>query len=326
VSRFTGDSGDVTPCQAGQKRGCGRLRFHVKGMLEHMYTIERIRSGGIEVLKRARVESPELTADLLIGFVTGLDRVFILSHPEHMLDDDARRRLNDLVRRRVRGEPLQYLTGEREFYGRMFRVTPDVLIPRPETEFLVEAAVDLIGKHFPAAARFVDVGTGSGCIAVSVLREAPFAFGLAVDCSLAALGIARENAVRQRVERRAAWICGDLLESFIPEECCDLILSNPPYIARRDYSNLPVEVREFEPDRALFGGEDGLEIYRRLIPSSLLRLRAGGYLLLEMGLGQLEAVSRMAEETGFLPETVVNDLQGIPRCFVARKPFRRMHG
>jgi len=197
------------------------------------------------------------------------------------------------------------------------------LIPRPETEFLVETAVELIRKKlkpYSSEIRLADVGTGSGCIAVSVLCEVPDAFCCAIDYSFPALFVAGENARRHNVFKRMTQLCGDLLTSVAPRECFDLILSNPPYIPRMDYNNLPVEVREFEPGLALFGGDDGLDIYRKLIPASFERLSAGGYLLLELGAGQCGDVERLAVKAGFLTETVVKDLQGISRCLAARKP------
>ena len=288
-----------------------------------METIAQSRQWIIRELKRTGKESPELTADLLIGFVIKRDRVFILSHPEYPLDDDSRVRLGALTARRARGEPLQYLTGEREFYGRAFRVTPDVLIPRPETEFLVETAVGLIRKNrkrLPSEIRLADIGTGTGCIAVSMLCEITDAFCCAVDCSLPALAVAGENARRYGVNERMTRVCGDLLTGFAPRECFDLIMSNPPYIARMDYNSLPIEVREFEPSIALFGGSDGFEIYRRLIPASFKHLSNGGCLILELGAGQARDVERLAEKESFLTEAIVKDLRGIPRCLVARKP------
>jgi release factor glutamine methyltransferase len=154
----------------------------------------------------------------------------------------------------------------------------------------------------------------------------PDAFFCAIDCSFAALAAAGENARRHGVADRMARLCGDLLTGVVRRECFDLILSNPPYIARMDYNSLSVEVREYEPGLALFGGDDGFEIYRRLIPASFECLSAGGYLILELGAGQAGEVERLVVEEGFLTETIVNDLQGIPRCLAARKPHRRAYG
>jgi len=288
-----------------------------------MYTVASARAWAVEELKRSRIESPALTADLLLGFVLGWERVGILSRPEHCVGQEAWSGFQNLVRRRAKGEPLQYLTGEREFYGLAFRVTPDVLIPRPETELLVEKAIDLIRSSGLHQARFLDVGTGSGCIAVSVAHEIPASLGWAVDSSSAALRIARENAVRNHVEERLLLIQADLLECFPPESCFDFILCNPPYIPLGEYDSLPSEVRDYEPHDALFGGESGLEIYSRLIPEVASRLASGGYLLLEAGAGQAERVGQFVEGAGLLLEMVVNDLQGIPRCLVGRNPGRR---
>ena len=291
-----------------------------------METIETARNSVIRELKRAGTASPELTADILIGFVIERNRVFVLSRPEYPLNEDSRARLEILTARRARGEPLQYLTGTREFYGRTFHVTPDVLIPRPETEFLVETALELVKKNrkmLPAVIRFADVGTGSGCIAISLLCEIPDAYCCAIDCSFPALAVAGKNARLHCVDGRLARLCLDLFTGITPRERFNLILSNPPYIAQMDYNNLPVEVRDFEPGIALFGGSDGFEIYRRLIPASFGQLAAGGRLILELGAGQADEVERLAVKAGFLTETLVNDLQGIPRCLVARKPRMR---
>jgi release factor glutamine methyltransferase len=284
-----------------------------------MHTIADSKSHIITEFKKAQVESPELTADLLIGFVLGWNRVRVLSHPERILEEGARELLLSLTLRRIHGEPLQYLTGEQEFFGYSFRVTPDVLIPRPETELLVEQALGLIRER-AAPVRFADIGAGSGCIAVSILREVPSAFCYAVDRSVAALRIAKENALRHQVNHRIAWICSDLLECWPRRGFLDMILSNPPYVPLKDFDSLPLEVRGFEPHQALFAGEQGLDVYNRLIPDCLLRLVPGGYLLLELGAGQVEAVSRLVEEEGFFLKTVENDLRGIPRCLVAQKP------
>jgi len=291
-----------------------------------MQTIADARMRAIEELKRASVESPTLTADLLLGFVLGWDRVRVLSHSEQILDEESSILFEKLLLRRIKGEPLQYLTGEKEFYGHVFRVTPDVLIPRPETEILVEKAIELIRSDTSSCVRFADIGAGSGCIAISVACEIPYSFGYAVDISAAALSIARYNALQNQVGDRVLPICGDLLECFPLHECLDLVLSNPPYVPLSDYNSLPVEVSGYEPHLALFGGESGLDIYRRLIPESMIRLVSGGYLLLELGAGQEEQVIRLIRDEGFLLKVTVNDLQGIPRCLIAQKSLRSSYG
>jgi release factor glutamine methyltransferase len=284
-----------------------------------MHTVADARSWAIEELKRAQAGNPLLTADLLLGYVLGWERVHVLSRTERLVPEEAWIRLQDLVCRRIHGEPFQYLTGEQEFYGLVFRVAPGVLIPRPETEILVEKALGLIGNRLLSGARFVDIGAGSGCIAISIAHEIPSAMGWAVDISAAALRIARENAIRHKVSDRILLVQTDLLSGFAPKECFDLVLCNPPYVALKDSGSLPSEVRDYEPHEALFGGEDGLEIYRRLLPEVFSRLVTGGHLLLEAGAGQAEWIGQQAKKEGFSLEMLVNDLQGIPRCIVTRK-------
>ncbi|MBN1567248.1 MAG: peptide chain release factor N(5)-glutamine methyltransferase [Acidobacteria bacterium] len=287
-----------------------------------MHTIADIRSWASEELRRARVDSPVLTADLLLGFLIGWDRVRILSHGEQQVSDETWDRLRRLVLRRANGEPLQYLTGEQEFFGLAFRVTPEVLIPRPETEILVEKALDLIRGNYPSSIRFADIGAGSGCIAVSIAHEVPSSSGFAVDVSASALQIARENAVRHGVAERILFVQSNLLDGFPQKPCLDFVLCNPPYIALNECDSLPPEVKNHEPHKALFGGESGLEIYRRLVPEVSPRLNAGGYLLLEVGAGQAQRVGELVVGAGLRLREALNDLQGIARCLVAQKTSR----
>ncbi len=284
-----------------------------------MRTVGTARSWAIEKLRRNRVECPETSADLLLGFVFGWDRVRVLSRFEHRMEEEVWGRFENLIRRRAAGEPLQYLTGEQEFYGLQFHVTPEVLIPRPETELLVEEALSLVRALPFQGIRFLDVGTGSGCIAVSVAREIPAAKGWATDISAEALKIAGKNAARHEVARRIQFIQADSLECFPLIPIFDLILSNPPYVARADYDSLPAVVKDHEPCSALLGGKNGLEFYRRLIPASSARLMPGGYLLLELGAGQEMRVAQFVERQGLFTQRVLQDLRGISRCLVARK-------
>jgi len=269
------------------------------------------------------VQSPEVSADLLLGLVLAWNRVQVLSHTEEIVADEDWVRFQELVLRRLQGEPLQYLRGEQEFFGLSFEVTPDVLIPRPETEILVEEAIKLIKKHFPSGCTLLDVGTGSGCIAVTIGHEVPSSIPIGTDVSISSLKIARRNAARHRV--RVQFIQSDLLECFPPRPCFDFILSNPPYVALEECDTLPSEVRNYEPHGALFGGNSGMEIYDRLIPEAPPRLARGGFLLVEAGVGQSERIVRIIEGAGLALEEVINDLHGIPRCLVGRKPGK-IHG
>jgi release factor glutamine methyltransferase len=271
-----------------------------------------------ESLERAGVDSPRLTAEVLMAHVLGWERSCVLGHIQDPLTSGAYRKFLLLVQRRAAGEPLQYVTGKREFFGLSFRVTPAVLIPRPETELLVEKALELARSH-GGAMRFADVGTGSGCIAISLAHEAPHAVGWATDVSQEALAVARENAIRLGVRERIGFVCGDLLECFPEGSIFDLILSNPPYVAGQDMLDLPIVVRDHEPFQALFGGESGLDPCRRIIPQAAMRLVPGGRLLLEIGAGQAPEVAELAERARLTVDEIAADLQGISRCIVARR-------
>jgi release factor glutamine methyltransferase len=270
-------------------------------------------------LVAAGVESPRLTTELLLGHVLGWERSRILSHSEERLSAEALGRFSSLIRRRAAGEPLQYITGTQEFFGLPFRVTPDVLIPRPETEILVEKALQLARESVVAPARFADVGTGSGCIGVSFAAGLPRAIGFAIDLSWEALAVARDNAERNGVRKRLHFVQGDLLDCLFPRPAFELILSNPPYVSRKDQEILPVTVRHHEPSMALFAGDAGTEIYERLIPQAAARLVDGGHLLMEVGSGLADDVARLVVAAGLSVESIEKDLQSIPRCIVARR-------
>jgi release factor glutamine methyltransferase len=268
--------------------------------------------------RAAGVDAPRLTAEVLLAHVLGWERARILAHLHDPLATAAREHFRVLARRRAGGEPLQYLTGRQEFYGLSFHVTPAVLIPRPETEILVEKALTLTRQR-KGPVHFVDVGTGSGCIAIAVAHELPAATGRAIDISADALAVAQENARRLGVQGRVAFVRSDLLACFPRRPLFDLILSNPPYVAGADLAILPGLVRNHEPLTALLGGESGLETYRRLIRQAATRLAAPGHLLLEVGDGQAGDVAALIRQAGLVLDEIVKDLQGIPRCIVARK-------
>ena len=294
--------------------------------LNPMQTIEQAREWAIDAFRRTGVESSVLSSDLLLGFVTGRDRVYVLSHAEENLREEDWEHYRSLVLRHAKGEPLQYLTGEREFFGLDFHVTPAVLIPRPETEILVEAALGIIRKRPGPNIMFVDVGTGSGCIAVSVAHEVPSCRGWATDISGQALEVARKNAARHKVSAQIQFIRADLLDCFHGRSFFDLILCNPPYVPLEEYNMLPAGVRDYEPRQALFGGWYGLDFYRRLAPAARLRLKPGGFILFEAGAGQADGIARLIEKEGLELKEILNDLQGIPRCLVTRKREWRGNG
>ncbi len=300
--------------------------FHDISEPNRVQTIEQARTWAIDEFKRAGVESSVLSSDLLLGFVTGRDRVYVLSHAGEVLPERDWEYYRALVLRHAKGEPLQHLTGEREFFGLDFHVTPAVLIPRPETEILVEAALGIIRENLGFSVMFVDVGTGSGCIAVSVAHGVPSCRGWATDISGQALEVARKNAVRHGVLAQIQFVRADLLDCFHGKSFFDLILCNPPYIPLGEYNALPAGVRDYEPRQALFGGLDGLDFYRRMVPAARLRLKPGGFVLFEAGAGQADGIARLIEKEGLELQEILNDLQGIPRCFIARKCEWRGNG
>jgi release factor glutamine methyltransferase len=263
---------------------------------------------------RARQDSETLLLHVLEN-----NKAWLLAHLDDEFPEDQAARFTQLIDRRLTGEPIQYITGETEFYGLPFRVTPDVLIPRPETEHLVERAIELAAAFDHP--RIVDVGTGSGAIAVALALKLPAAQLTAIDCSTPALAVARANAERNGVAERIRFLEGDLLAP-IARETFDIVVSNPPYVPESDCASLSVEVRGYEPAQALFAGSDGLAIYRRLIPDAFAALVCGGFVVLEIGYGQQEEIrallaSATFEETGFTA-----DLQGIPRVTSARRPLK----
>jgi release factor glutamine methyltransferase len=251
-------------------------------------------------------------AELLLMHVIGCDRAYLLTHPEMKLTREQAAAYEGYLVRRAHHEPVQYIIGEQEFFGLRFRVTPDVLIPRPETEHLVEAALARVDQTAPV--RIADVGTGSGAIAVALAHALPKAGITALDTSAAALKVAQDNAERHHVADRIEFVVSDLLQAA-GDENFDLIVSNPPYVAEGEV--LEPQVRDFEPASALFAGPDGLDVYRRLIPQAYAALKPGAWLLMEIGQGQREALAEML--TVWENVSFISDLQGIPRVACATR-------
>jgi release factor glutamine methyltransferase len=255
-------------------------------------------------------------AETLLLHLLHRDRAFLIAHPHEILTAEGAVRYYALIDRRLAGEPIQYITGEAEFYGLAFRVNRDVLVPRPETEHVVEKALELAAGF--ARPRMVDVGTGSGAIAVALADRLPAARITAIDRSAPALAIARLNAERNGVADRIRFLEGDLLAPVAAEQF-EIVVSNPPYVPESDRESLAVEVREYEPARALFAGGDGLAIYRRLIPDAFSTLVTGGFAVLEIGHGQSGAVQGLLRDAGFDEIGFTPDLRGVPRVASARR-------
>lgn len=269
---------------------------------------------GIERLKAADAGSPRMNAETLMKFTLGCDRAYLYAHPERELTGEELERYQVAIEERAGGKPSQYITGHQEFWGLDFLVTPAVLIPRPETEHVVEMVLELVREEDTRAPRIVDVGTGSGCIAIALAHELPDSRVEASDISEAALEIARANAARLNLGR-VRFYRGDVLATAEGE--FDFVVSNPPYVPRAEPEKVQKQVFEHEPHTAVFGGESGLEIYERLAPQAQQRLRAGGWLVVEIGFSQLAQVQELL--SGWSEVRVKEDLQGIPRVVGARK-------
>ncbi|MHB8411396.1 MAG: peptide chain release factor N(5)-glutamine methyltransferase [Candidatus Acidiferrales bacterium] len=273
-------------------------------------------------LRDADVPSHALAAELLLMHILGCDRTWLYAHPETLLDTEIARKYFELVMRRTAGTPTQYLTGKQEFWGLEFEVTPAVLIPRPETEHIIEIALERLGELcVRGPLRIADIGTGSGCLAVALAHELPHSEIFVTDISASALDVARRNVAHHGVAGRISFIECNLLDALSNEAReFDLIVSNPPYIARDDEAQLPREIREHEPPEAFFCGPTGAEIYAPLIAQSAELLRCGGFLVLEIGYGALDRVRPLFDEFQAWSEIrVTNDLAGIPRVISAER-------
>jgi release factor glutamine methyltransferase len=283
---------------------------------------------GIAQLRVANASSYTLAAELLLLHATGRTRTSLYSHPEDQLTEPESQNYFALIERRAAGVPTQHLTGKQEFWGLEFEVTPDVLIPRPETEHIIEVALDRLAlrdlrtKHSQNMSGegllIADIGTGSGCIAIALAKEFPATRIYALDISPAALAVAQRNAARLGFSDRITFLESNLMRS-VQAPLFDLIISNLPYIARREAPTLPRGVREHEPSIALFGGEEGYEMYAELITQSAMHLKPGGILVLELGHDSLPAVRPLLDTRAWTNLGITNDLAGIPRVIAAER-------
>ncbi len=289
-------------------------------------TVLELLNWSTNYLEDHRVENPRLNAELLLAHSLNLSREGLYMRLYDRVEGCDKEVLEKLIQRRISGEPLQYILEHQEFWSLDFKVDPRVLIPRPETELLVEQSLlilsGIFSKRIPSV---LEIGTGSGAIAIALAKELKNIFLVATDISTEALELAKQNARSAGVRQRIQFVNGDLFSPFQPLEervPFDLIVSNPPYIIRRKIDTLAKEVKNHEPRMALDGGEDGLAFYRRIIPEAHVYLREGGWLLLEVALGQSEDVSEMIEKGGsFLKPETIPDLSGIGRVVKAqRKP------
>jgi len=287
-------------------------------------TVLELLNGSTNYLKGHQIENPRLNAELLLARSLNLSREELYIHLHGSLKEREKEALEKLVQRRISGEPLQYILEHQEFWSIDFKVDPRVLIPRPETELLVEQSLLILSENsFKRVPSVLEIGTGSGAIAIALAKEVKIIFLIATDISQDALVLAKENAKSAGVQHQIKFVNGDLFGPLRPSKerkLFDLILSNPPYIIRPEIGSLAKEVRDYEPIIALDGGEDGLEFYRRLIAQAPFYLREGGWLLLEIGQGQSLRVSKLMEEGGhFLNPECIPDLSGVERVVKAQK-------
>jgi release factor glutamine methyltransferase len=283
---------------------------------------------GVARLEAARVPSAPFAAELLLLHLLGCDRAWLYAHPGETINENDLAEYDSLLGRRAAGVPVQYLTGKQEFWGLEFEINPSVLIPRPETEHLIEVALERMGRRRNDPLLIADVGTGSGCVAIALAREFPAAEIVATDISAAALEVAGRNAVRHGVQSRVELVLANLLTPYMTPKSAsaghfDLIVSNPPYVGRSEEPHLQREVVEHEPHQALFAGEHGLDVYPQLIAQAAVLLKPGGLLALELGHGQSERVrAMMAADSCWTVVGVSNDLAGIPRVLAAERVSR----
>jgi release factor glutamine methyltransferase len=272
----------------------------------------------IRRMTSARVPSPRLNAEILLMFVLGCDRAYLYGHPERELTSEEQSRYEEALAHREQGVPSQYITGHQEFWGMDFIVTPAVLIPRPETEHVIETVLARVGQApSPAGLKIVDVGSGSGCIALALAKELPQAEIHVTEISPAALEIAEANAARHQLTGRIKFHDTDLLRG-LQSGYFDFVVSNPPYVGESEEDSVQLEVRKFEPRGAVFAGPAGTEVIERLIPQAREALKPGGWLVMEIS-GTIAARARELL-TGWKAVEISNDLQGIPRVASARRP------
>ena len=293
-------------------------------MERSVWTIRDLLGVTTDYLKNKRVESPRLTSEVLLAHQLGVDRVALYLNFDQPLTDEELSGYRTLIRRRVAREPIQYLTGVQEFWSLEFKVGPNVLIPRADSELLVERALALAASSIPPARgplAVLDMGTGSGALAVAIATELPEALICAVDVSEEALGYARLNALAHGMNERIRFVRGDLWEPLTGgDHAFDLIVSNPPYVAREEFGSLPPEVRDHEPARALDGGPGGMREIQRLVKGALPFLKTGGWILIEMDPRQTgTTMDLMAHVGGYAEVSRVKDLAKRYRVVEARK-------
>ena len=284
--------------------------------MQELWTIGRILKWTEQYFKEKGIESPRLDAEVLLSHILGRERIYLYVHFDEPLEPAELARYREAIKQRVQRVPIAYIIGEKEFMGLTFKVTEDTLVPRPDTEILVQAAIERLRARGDAP-RFADIGTGTGAICLSVLHFLPKAQADTVDISPAARAVAEENAAALGASDRITFHTGDLLAP-LAGQCYDAILSNPPYIPDGDIAALAPEVRLKEPHTALAGGKDGLDFYRRLMADAPALLKDGGFLAVEVGIHQAAPVAALAVPS-FSRTEILKDYAGIERVVIAWK-------
>ena len=274
-------------------------------------------ASAVDRLEAADVGSPRMNAEVLLMLVLGVHRAYLYAHPERELTQEEEARYSDVLGQRATGMPSQYITGHQEFWGLDFVVSPAVLIPRPETEHLVETVLEL-AREVPRR-KIVDVGTGSGCVALALAHELKNAEVYAVDASPEALEIARANRARLQLDGRVRFLHSNVLQSLAEVRDFDFVVSNPPYVGFDEADKVQKSVRDFEPRIAVFAGERGLDVIGPLVVQAHTTLKPRGWLAVEIGYSMRDAVLNLLSPTMWEDVRVVPDLQGIPRVVAAKK-------
>jgi release factor glutamine methyltransferase len=286
------------------------------------WTIKRLLTWTTDYLAKHQADSPRLDAEILLAEARGCERIQLYTAFEDVVADDVRHKFRELVKRRAAGAPVAYLVGRKEFYSLSLKVTPDVLIPRPETEHAVIAVLDLLKARgaSDSAPQVIDIATGSGCIAIAIAKHAPKAAVTATDISPAALAVAKENAATHGLAERIALLESDLFASVPPQQPFDIVVSNPPYVLESEWEELVPCVKDFEPKLALVGGTTGLEITARLIAEAGERLRPGGWLVMEIHSGlEKETHELLVKDGRYGKISTMKDLAQLPRTVVAQR-------
>ncbi len=287
---------------------------------DQIWTVGRLLTWTADFLRGKGADSPRLDAEVLLAHARGCQRIELYTAFEEEPTETVRTAFRELVGRRAKGTPVAYLVGRREFFSLMFEVTPDVLIPRPETESLVVRAIDLAKSLQTESLQIADVGTGSGIIAITVAKHVKHCHVTAIDISPVVLEVAKRNAAKHGVAERIDFVKSDLFAALPSEVKFDLVLSNPPYVATSELAGLALDVRDHEPHLALDGGKSGIEVIERLIPQAVERLNAGGWLLMEVGAENAERVEQLVKgNPAFELAETIKDIANLPRVVQAKR-------